>query len=134
MAENSLKKEIIDQVNSTPVSELYKQLQEARRYIRWGQIAEKAIKDRIRPNLKPEEILDLGGGLGAKIQYKNFREIPVTKAQEVVQDLDQLNLILKIDIKKAEEVLDEETFKKLMRQAIIGKTTEALVFTGADEE
>ena len=88
---------------------------------------EDALKETFITDMGDNESLELHNGAGVYWQTKNYKDIQAEKAQAIVDDLDLFTQIVKVDMKKAKEILPEEVFKELKNNQEVIRTTRSLM-------
>ena len=128
--ENTLVRQIKEEIAALSTEQLSEKFQELRRQEKMLKVANEALKDEIRARMGDEEVFQLDdSGFGAKIQHRNVWYVPLHKAEDIVEDRDTLSTISKgIDMKKAKELLDKDTYKELERARESLRTITALTF------
>lgn len=123
----TIKQEIQKEVSELSLKGLAEQWEELSKKKKMLALYEDALKTKMKTALGTKSQLALDGDFGVKWQDRNFWEVPMTKAESIVQDKDQLNQIVKVDLKRAKEILDEETYQQLEKSKESIKTVKALV-------
>lgn len=129
LRENTTVKTVQTEINSKSLPDLWKELQVVSEQIKIAELVETAIKDRIKKELGDElEQLEMVDGMGAYYQYRTTKEVSMSSARALLDDADTIDLISKIDLHKAKEVLSGEVYKQLEDAAESIKTIKILKF------
>lgn len=129
LRENTTVKTVQNEIGSKSLPELWKELQVVSEQIKIAELVETAIKDRIKKEMGDDlEKLEMYDGLGAYYQYRTSKEVSMSSARALLDDADTIDLISKIDLHKAKEVLSGEVYKQLEDAAESIKTIKILKF------
>lgn len=93
-------------------------LEQSRALTAEAEYIEKKVKEVCRTLIKDGDHLALDGDRGYYIQEMQRKEVPVIDAERIVEDKTMLYDILKVDMKKAEELLEPELFEELKAQQV----------------
>lgn len=123
--ENSLKKALNEKIAKMSIDDVWKYHIEVRSQISEATLVKKAIENRLREELGENEQLEIADGDGVYWENRNIYTISLQDVEDVVGDMDQVSLITKVDLKKAKEVLDKETYIALEGKRKIESSTKA---------
>lgn len=122
---NSIKEQLEKRVEEMSLQDVWKYHIEVRQQISEAELVQKAIVARLRLELGERESLELGDGEGVYWENRNVYSVSISDVENVVSDTDMRNLILKVDFKKAKQILDQETYIALEGKRKIESSTKA---------
>ena len=126
--ENTKLEQLQTEVNQLDHKGLWFYLEKSRLMKKEAETIESLVKDRCKLLMGNDEQMALDGDAGVYIQYSPRYEVSVFSAKQVVADEDLLELITKVDMTKAKEVLPQTVFLELQtKKQIIGEPTRKLM-------
>jgi hypothetical protein len=88
---------------------------------------EKKIKNVLTDKVGDKEYIEFEDGAGVYWQHKTYKTVPAEKAARIVDDQDLFTQIVKVDMKKAEELLSQELYYELKKVEEVEKTSKSLM-------
>ena len=128
LRDNTTVKLVQREVGTMTKSDVWKELERLREQKKMIELVETALTDRVKHDLGENDQMEMVDGMGAYYQYRTTKEVSMSSARSIVEDADTIDLISKIDMKKAKDQLTGEVFKRLEDTADQIKTIKILKF------
>lgn len=124
----SIKEQLKVEIDQLDKVRLWQYLEKSRKLKTAAILIEDLIKARCKELMGNAETFALDGDAGVYIQYSPRYEVSVFSAKQVVADEDLLELITKVDMTRAKEVLPQTVFLELQtKKQIVGEPTRKLM-------
>lgn len=128
LRDNTTVKLVRREVGTMTNPELWKELERLREQKKMIELVETALIDIVKHDLGDNEQMEMLDGMGAYYQHRTTKEVTMSSARAIIEDADTIDMISKIDMKKAKEQLTGEEFKRLEDSADQFKTIKILKF------
>lgn len=124
---NSIKETLEQKVAAMSREEAWAYWLEVRKAISENELVKKALYSRFADELGDSEKLEMADGEGFKWQTRTSYSVSLPDVEDAVPDRDKQSMFLKVDWKKAKEVLDAEEYRALESRRQVEKATKALI-------
>lgn len=125
-AENSIKQQIQAEVDQMDKAQVWTAWEGLRMKNKEVKVYTTCLKEKLISMMGKNDSLELVDGAGVYWRPKYFKEVPVEVAMRIIEDEDQMAQVMKVDMKKAKDVVDPDTYRALEAELIVVKESRSL--------